>query len=555
MRRWRRTAVAVLTAAGLVTSFAPPATAAPVDLKQNNSDAVTSGFACAGQDTTALRRYDLDGDHGITLPFTVSSATFGAWIVGFPDAHTSTATVTISTIPDDDTTLAFADLTPIGTADVELSSTNSHQFVLRSTDVEATVVDPTATDLVLAVTFVRDGVEIESGPGTNTDGETKPTYIASCNANPTISLLTDNIPGVYVPMWVTGEEATDTDSDGVADDTDNCVDEPNEDQANIDNDALGDVCDDDDDNDSILDGADNCPVDANSDQANIDSDEFGDACDADIDGDDVANGTDNCVNDANADQSNLDNDAFGDVCDSDDDGDTVGDGDDNCPTESNLDQADNDGDGPGDACDDDDDNDLVLDNADNCVNDANADQANLDGDELGDECDGDDDGDTIEDGVDNCVNDANADQANHDEDPLGDACDDDDDGDTVLDEADACDILPGNPARPKAEGCPSVARSLTAHFANGDIAGAVESEALQCVANVPVVVSWRKNDGTMKRRTTTTNASGDFSVHSGPVKPDGAHHWFFWVRAPAVLVEDVGLCSFTTLRDPDTRIN
>ncbi|MCK4958319.1 MAG: DUF1565 domain-containing protein, partial [Planctomycetes bacterium] len=50
----------------------------------------------------------------------------------------------------------------------------------------------------------------------------------------------------------------DTDGDGVMDDTDNCVNIANADQADNDDDGEGDMCDPDDDNDTVLDGDDNC---------------------------------------------------------------------------------------------------------------------------------------------------------------------------------------------------------------------------------------------------------------------------------------------------------
>jgi hypothetical protein len=77
------------------------------------------------------------------------------------------------------------------------------------------------------------------------------------------------------------------------------------------------------DGDGIADDTDNCPNDANSDQADADSDGVGDACDTvapppapDADGDGVADAQDNCPNDANPGQEDNDGDGAGDACDS-----------------------------------------------------------------------------------------------------------------------------------------------------------------------------------------------------------------------------------------------
>ena len=102
-------------------------------------------------------------------------------------------------------------------------------------------------------------------------------------------------------------ETTDTDSDGVGDNGDNCPATSNADQVNLDSDTFGNTCDDDIDGDGALnnddafpndaaettdtdsdgvgDNGDNCPAISNADQANLDGDTFGDVCDDDIDGD------------------------------------------------------------------------------------------------------------------------------------------------------------------------------------------------------------------------------------------------------------------------------
>jgi len=151
----------------------------------------------------------------------------------------------------------------------------------------------------------------------------------------------------------------DSDSDGVANASDNCLCVYNPDQADSDSDGLGDVCDPtpgdpDSDGDGVLDTNDNCPTTPNSDQTDSDSDGVGDACD-------------NCLDTPNADQEDADGDGVGDACDvctndlnddADGDGICVGNGylppmtgdNDNCPSTYNPDQTDSDGDGIGDAC-------------------------------------------------------------------------------------------------------------------------------------------------------------------------------------------------------------
>ncbi|MEI6553421.1 MAG: thrombospondin type 3 repeat-containing protein [bacterium] len=73
---------------------------------------------------------------------------------------------------------------------------------------------------------------------------------------------------------------SDTDGDGIPNVTDNCVNVANPDQADVDQNGRGDVCDD-FDRDGIINSIDNCRDVPNYDQRDTDGDKIGDACDPD----------------------------------------------------------------------------------------------------------------------------------------------------------------------------------------------------------------------------------------------------------------------------------
>lgn len=245
----------------------------------------------------------------------------------------------------------------------------------------------------------------------------------------------------------------DTDADTVPDSSDNCPFSDNEDQANFDNDSMGDACDTDDDNDGATDEAENA---AGSDPFNASSTP------------EICDGVDNDLNEGTDEGSvNTDGDNQADCVDNDDDNDGATDaaeiaaGSD--PLNSNstpevCDGVDNDlnegtdegfpntdGDGQANCVDDDDDNDGVSDAAeiaagsdplnanskpeicDGVDNDLNqgVDEGFADSDQDGqaDCVDNDDDNDGVSDATDNCQFTSNSDQADFDQDGIGDACD------------------------------------------------------------------------------------------------------------------------------------
>ena len=176
--------------------------------------------------------------------------------------------------------------------------------------------------------------------------------------------------------------SADQDRDEVTDNRDNCPSVFNLNQADLDGDGSGDLCDNDDDGDTIVDASDSCPMGSISWLSNSTTDHDGDGCkDADEDSDDDEDGlvdtADSCPRGYLNWLSNSSTDHDSDGCwdlveDHDDDSDSVTDTFDSCPLGMLGWTSNNDTDRDGDGCRDldedlDDDADSVLDVDDRCA--------------------------------------------------------------------------------------------------------------------------------------------------------------------------------------------
>ena len=132
-------------------------------------------------------------------------------------------------------------------------------------------------------TVTKRGIRFIANPGSSYSIFTNPeTYLGNyydVGEAPNLANVNDIKKGGTLNFIANSQFVpSDSDSDGVIDRIDNCVMVGNTDQADINNNNVGDVCED-YDHDGVMNYVDNCPDIANYDQVDTDGDGIGDVCD------------------------------------------------------------------------------------------------------------------------------------------------------------------------------------------------------------------------------------------------------------------------------------
>jgi len=256
---------------------------------------------------------------------------------------------------------------------IAVSPNDRFVYVVHADSMTASVIDPATQSVIQTVSLSSPPcdvafAELPQGCGpADGDGDFVPDCVDNCTTISNAGQQDQDDDGIGDACDRCPADANDNDDDGDGIcTTDNCPNTPNPNQADTDGDGIGDACDLDSDGDGIFDDGDgsgtvgdnscsggatsdcddNCRFTPNPDQADRDQDGVGDVCD-------------NCPDAANADQRDNDNDGLGDACDCDDDNDNVIDADpacgvgpyDNCTWVWNPGQEDFDQDGLGYRCD------------------------------------------------------------------------------------------------------------------------------------------------------------------------------------------------------------
>jgi hypothetical protein len=173
-----------------------------------------TGVACqTGNNTTDnsyLRRFFLGPDHGLTLPYTVSSVDFGVELDTPSPANL--ITVSVYKIPIG-ASLIFGNLTLLGSTAFDLGGGTDGTIV--NAPVTGTV-DPATDDLVVEVLSFDHLNTTGSGqffPGANSLGQTRPSFIAApdCGVFEPVDLADIGFPDSHNVLVVNGSVVVEID--------------------------------------------------------------------------------------------------------------------------------------------------------------------------------------------------------------------------------------------------------------------------------------------------------------------------------------------------------
>lgn len=177
----------------------------PLSITQNSDTTTITtplSVACPGDNDSYLRLFDLDGEFGVTGPYTVESIDFG--IESFATLPNLDITVNVYSIASG-SAFEYANLTLLGTNTINFAAATAGTIV--NFPVTGTIMDPAADDLVVEI-FAPDS---DAGGtwfiGSNSNGQTADGFLSSavCGAPEPTSIAALGFPTMHFIMVVNGD--------------------------------------------------------------------------------------------------------------------------------------------------------------------------------------------------------------------------------------------------------------------------------------------------------------------------------------------------------------